>query len=115
VPDTPAGGNSLARWRVCVSLALIGLLLYNPFFALKFHSDGLAYSALARHRATVGSSEMQHYPPVRTNYTQPQATVDPTDLSVVKSAFPARVMLDQALPFEPELIASICFRPPPSA
>jgi hypothetical protein len=111
-----SSGNRRTLWRVCVSVLLIGLVLYNPFFALRIHSSGLAYSSLARHRSTVGSSEMQHFSPEQSEYTQPDATVVQLspDISVVKNEYPAKDILDQALPRQPELIASICFRPPPS-
>jgi hypothetical protein len=98
---------------------LIASILYNPFFSLKIQSDGPVYASLARHRSTVGSSEMQHFPPVRAEYAQPDATVEETapQVSVVQVAqteYPGTITLDQALPPQPELIASICFRPPPS-
>ena len=117
--DGLACKDSRTVWQVCVCLVLIASVLYNPFFALKIQSDGPAYASLARHRATVGSSEMQHYPPVQSEYAQPDATVEETvsQVSVVQVAqteYPARIILDQTLPPQPELIASICFRPPPS-
>ena len=117
--DSPAWGDACTVWRVCVCLVLIASVLYNPFFALKIQSDGLVYASLARHRSTVGSSEMQHYPPVQAKYAEPAATVEEiaTKISVVQRAqteYAARIILDQALPPQPELIASICFRPPPS-
>lgn len=114
--DSRAWGGTPAPWRVCVCLVLIASILYNPFFALKIHSDGLVYASLARHRSTVGSSEMQHYPPVQAEYAQPNATVEETAIkvSVVQTVYPARIILDQMLPAQPELIASICFRPPPA-
>lgn len=117
--DSPVWGSTPTVWRACVCIVLIASILYNPFFALKIQSDGLAYASLARHRSTVGSSEMQHYPPVQSEYAQPDATVEETvsQVSVVEVAqneYPARIILDQALPPQPELIASICFRPPPS-
>jgi hypothetical protein len=119
VTDSPAWGGTPTVWRACVCLVLIASVLYNPFFALQIQSDGLAYASLARHRSTVGSSEMQHYPPVQTEYAQPDAMVEETvpQISVVQVAqteYPASIILDQALPPQPELIASICFRPPPS-
>ena len=106
-------------WRVCVCMVLIASILYNPFFALKIQSDGLAYASLARHRSTVGSSEMLHFPPVQAEYEQPDATVEVTvpQISVVQVAqteYTGWIILDRALPPQPELIASICFRPPPS-
>jgi hypothetical protein len=119
VTNSPAWGDACTVWRVCVCLVLIASILYNPFFALKIQSDGLVYASLARHRSTVGSSEMQHYPPVQAKYAEPAAAVEETatKISVVQGAqteYAARVILDQALPPQPELIASVCFRPPPS-
>ena len=119
VTDSPAWGDACTVWRVCVCMVLVASILYNPFFALKIQSDGLVYASLARHRSTVGSSEMQHYPPVQAKYAEPAATIEETasKISVVQGAqteYPARIILDQALPPQPELIASICFRPPPS-
>jgi hypothetical protein len=119
VTDSAAWGGPRTMWRVCVCLLLISSILYNPFFALKIQPDGLAYASLACHRSTVGSSEMQHYPPVQSEYAQPDAAVEETasQISVVQVAqteYPARTILDQALPPQPALIASICFRPPPS-
>ena len=116
VTDSPAWRGAPSLWRVCVCLVLIASILYNPFFALKIQSDGLVYASLARHRSTVGSSEMQHYPPVQAEYAQPNATVEETaiEVSVVQTEYPARIILDQMLPAQPGLIASICFRPPPS-
>ena len=114
--DSPAWRGTPTAWQVCVCLVLIASILYNPFFALKIQSDGLVYASLARHRSTVGSSEMQHYPPVQAEYAQPNATVEETAIkvSVVQTEYLARIILDQMLPPQPELIASICFRPPPS-
>jgi hypothetical protein len=119
VTDSPAWGDACTVWRACVCLVLVASILYNPFFALKIQSDGLVYASLARHRSTVGSSEMQHYPPVQAKYAEPAATIEETaiKISVVQGAqteYPARIILDQTLPPQPELIASICFRPPPS-
>ena len=117
--NSPAWGDACTVGRGCVCLVLIVSILYNPFFALKIQSDGLVYASLARHRSTVGSSEMQHYPPVQAEYAEPAATVEETatKISVVQGAqteYAARIILRQALPPQPELIASICFRPPPS-
>jgi hypothetical protein len=116
VTDSRAWGDPGTAWRVCVCMVLVASILYNPFFALKIQSDGLVYASLARHRSTVGSSEMQHYPPVQAEYAQPDATAEETatKVSVVQTEYPARIILDQALPRQPELIASVSFRPPPS-
>ena len=65
MPSRDTCNRSQACWQLCVSLLLIALLLYNPFLALASHSDGLTYQALARHRATVGASELDHFTPVQ--------------------------------------------------
>src|SRR5271167_3439716 len=109
VPDGPAYGNSRVRWRVCVSILLIGLVLYNPFLAMKIHSDGLAYSALARHRATVGASEMQHFSPVQADQSgRIDASVEGAlgELVIVRNEYPTKNTQDVALPLQTELIAS---------
>jgi hypothetical protein len=103
---------------VCVLVLLIGLLLYNPFLTLIGHADGLAYQALARHRATVGASEMQHYPPVQGESAQLEVIAEEIFAAVVvvdtnKSA--SHIRKDLTLPQRPELIASVWFRPPPAA
>jgi hypothetical protein len=118
VTNSSARRDACTVWRVCVCLVLIASILYNPFFSLKIQSDGLVYASLARHRSTVGSSEMQHYPPVQAKYAERAATVEEaaSKISVVQGAqteYAARIILHQALPPQ-ELIASICFRPPPS-
>ena len=72
VTNGSARGDACTVWRGCVCLVLIASILYNPFFALKIQSDGLVYASLASHRSTVGSSEMQHYPPVQAKYANAQ-------------------------------------------
>jgi hypothetical protein len=103
-------------WHVCVSVILIGLVLYNPFFVLASHSDGLAYQTLACHRATVGASEMQHYAPVQEKGAQSEVTVEEIfpEFVVEHEEYPAPVFQEEALPQRPELIASFWFRPPPT-
>ena len=103
-------------WQMCVSVLLIGLVLYNPFLALVNHSDGLTYQALARNRATVGASEMQHFNPIQEDSAQLTAIVEDvgTKLVVDKTDFPSHFSQIQVLPQRPELTASVWFRPPPT-
>jgi hypothetical protein len=103
-------------WQTCVSVLLIGLVLYNPFLALVNHSDGLAYQALARNRATVGASEMQHFSPTQQVAAQVEATVERIciELVVEKPDFPSHILDVEILPQRPEPTASVWFRPPPS-
>lgn len=104
-------------WQLCVPVLLIGLLLYNPFLALVHHSDGLAYQALARHRATVGASEMQHYSPVQGENAQAEVIVEQLfTLPVVENdESPSHIYQDEALPQQDEATCNIWFRPPPVA
>lgn len=103
-----------ARWNVCVCLLLVGLLLYNPFLALIAHSDGLTYQALARHRATVGSSELQHMAQVQDQSAQPDVIVAEIFTGLVQiKKFPATILQQPTLPQRMEQVAEICFRPPP--
>lgn len=62
--SSPDRGTARRLWRAGVCVLLLGLLLYNPF-ARTSASGGLGYQALARHRASVGASEMQHFAPVQ--------------------------------------------------
>ena len=117
MPPSRQRGNRQSIWRLCVPVLLIGLLLYNPFLALVHPSDGLAYQALARHRATVGASEMQHYSPVQGENIQSEIVIDEIFGKVVVEShnFASHNLEDDRLPQRPELIASIWFRPPPAA
>jgi hypothetical protein len=115
----PSGSESKKRptfWSWCIPLLLIGLLLYNPFLALMSHSDGLAFQAMARHRATVGASELLHYTPVQGDSTQPGAIVEAifARLQAENHRNPTHTPQDQTLAQRVELIASIWFRPPPA-
>ena len=103
--------------RVSVPLLLIALLLYNPFIALVSHTNGLAYQQLQRHRATVGSSELQHFSPVQAESAQPQAVLEvlfakPMAAADQSSDHPFQT---EALPPRPELADFVWFRPPPAS
>lgn len=104
------------NWRVCICVLLIGLVVYNPFFALCGSSGNLSYQRLARNRATIGSSELQQFSPVSTPTAQ-------ADLAVVENgAEPAAAVQEtqpgmvqqEVAPLQPELYASLWFRPPPT-
>jgi hypothetical protein len=117
VPSADTFERPQGLWELCVSLLLIALLLYNPFLALIGHSDGLAYQALARHRATVGASELDHFTPVQGDNAQLAAIVEEVfvQLTAEKKESRPPVLQDPTLPQRLELIASVWFRPPPAA
>jgi hypothetical protein len=116
VPSSPDGVKPRALWYVCGCVLLVGLLLYNPFLALAPHADGLAYQALARHRATVGASELQHLAPVPGENAQPEVIVEKifTGMLVESSTSLAYTQQPPTLLQRIELIADIWFRPPPA-
>jgi hypothetical protein len=101
--------------RVCVPLLLIALLVYNPFSALITHTDGTAYKELARHRATVGASEMQHFSPIEAESGATHVLLDElfAKYIVVTDESSRQISQEETVPARPELIESIWFRPPP--
>jgi hypothetical protein len=112
---SPVGGKRRPRWPARVCVLLIGLLLYNPFAALTTASDGLSYQALARHRASVGASEMQHFAPVKAESAHVDVSVRTPTGELPAPREEAR--LDGGRVHLPLLegMASLWFRPPPRA
>jgi hypothetical protein len=109
-------GSHRTYGDLCLAVLLVGLLLYNPFAATK-NSNGLAYQTLARHRATVGASEMQHLASTQGENQHQEAAVLEVflDLLVQNNAIPSYVVQEEALPQRPGPLASVWFRPPPAA
>jgi hypothetical protein len=109
-------GRTDRVWRVCVSVLLIGLVLYNPFVLLTNPSNGLVCQAMARHRATVGASELQHFSPVRPVSAQNEVFVYDylRVVALPKTTFPLPVQQEPVILQQPEQIAGIWFRPPPA-
>jgi len=104
------------NWRVCICLLLIGLVVYNPFVPLRGSSGNLSYERLARNRATIGSSELQQYSPAPTPTVQTDIAVEVEEAepaTVVQESRPGMVQPEVA-PLQPELCASLWFRPPPT-
>lgn len=116
VQHSPFSPTSRSAWQVCLCALLIGLVLYNPFLLLTGQSDGLAYHSLARHRATVGASEMQHFSPIQSENAPPEVIVEKAVIQVVapKNEYPSSIVEEEILLRQPELVANIWFRPPPS-
>jgi len=114
VPSIHVEVKRRAVWNVWVCLLLVGLLLYNPFLALVTPSDGLAYQALARHRATVGASELQHLAQVHRHDAQPDVLVAEIFTGVVQTKeFSATALQPATLRQQMEQISDLWFRPPP--
>jgi hypothetical protein len=113
---------SRGRWqpglRACISVLLIVLIFYNPFAALSGSSGHLSFDKLARHRATVGASEMQHFSPVSHSHGHAdlEADVEVKDTGPTGAIPKYQAGRDQEelLPPEQALLAGVWFRPPPS-
>lgn len=105
------------KWTAVVCVLLAVLFLYNPYVTGPSASGSLNVEHPASHRATVGSSELQHFtaPDGQSGTLTLEVHVD-----VVKPAThaPQRVLIPAPLaPLLPEnlLCASLWFRPPPAA
>ena len=113
---SPDGGERRPVWRRWICVLLVGLLLYNPFAALTSASAGLAYQALARHRASVGASEMQHFAPVKAVTGQPDVTVAGQKGDLPAPREETRLPSGRVhLPLLLEGMTTVWFRPPPRA
>ena len=116
ISRSPDGGKSRTTWRASICALLIGLVVYNPFAALTSASNGLAYQALARHRASVGASEMQPFAPVKAETAQPDVTVATEKGELPATREEARLESGRVhLPLLLEGMTSLWFRPPPRA
>jgi hypothetical protein len=116
VPSSIKRASRSTYWELCFAVLLAGLLLYNPF-AVNKTPDGLAYQTLARHRSTVGASEMQHLASMQGENQQQEAVVLKlvTNLLVQNDQSSSDGVQEEALPQRPGPIANIWFRPPPAA
>ena len=110
--------HSEKRWiyrQACLCMLLVGLLVYNPFIALANHGDaGLRMPE--RHRATVGSSEMQHFSPVQAENGHVDAVIVEIARVTVDSQqqYPSREIEDLVAPRQPERNDNLRVRPPPA-
>lgn len=108
--------NWQAAWRFGICVLLICLVVYNPFAAVGTAPSNLSYAQMARNRATIGSSELQKFSPVPDPMVQPDFDVE------ARGAEPATAVREnqtgmvqrEETPFQPELGASLWFRPPPT-
>ncbi len=114
----PSSGQLPSRrvlpW-VCVLLAF--LLLYNPFVLLfHSHSESSVHS-LARNRATIGSSELQHYSPVSSASILAALLLQVVGILVAiqkTEVFPEIAAVHSDSILGDQYNPSLYFRPPPS-
>jgi len=106
----------LPHWQVCLCLLLIVLVVYNPFAALNGSSGSLSYDKLARNRASIGASELQHFSPVTNPRVQSDSEVDSRGAELSRCVQEDQPGRDQRemIPSQPAMLAGVWFRPPPS-
>ena len=112
----PNRSHVLPGWQTWVCVLLIGLVLYNPFAGLFGSNDSLSYDRLARNRATVGASELEHFSPVRNSTEQSDVSLNlPVTemILVVQKEYPRQEQQNVFLPHS-EIIHEHWNRPPPS-
>ena len=92
-------------------------MLYNPFAGLLGVNDGLSYDHLARNRATVGASELQHFSPVSSS----EASQVELDLDIPASGILqfvreelSRTELQEIFPPQTKYFTELWNKPPPS-
>lgn len=108
--------NWQPTWRFGICVLLICLVVYNPFVAATTTSSHLSFSQMARNRATLGSSELKKFSPVIDPVAQPDFDVEvrgAEPAASVRESQPGMVQREET-PFQPELCASLWFRPPPT-
>jgi hypothetical protein len=104
--------------RAVFCLVLVVFLLSNPFLSLFRAPGDASVRHPVSHRATVGSSELQHFSPV-SGLQAPNTSPAQADIEriPVRSEQPVRIPAkdQELLPAAPEFSASLWFRPPPAA
>ena len=106
----------LPSWQVCLCVLLITLVVYNPFAPLNGSCDRFCYDKLASNRASIGASELQHFSPVKCPDSNIELYVDRLTAEPRRGAEERQPYRDQQelILREPELLAGVWFRPPPS-
>jgi hypothetical protein len=116
--STPSRKHSaVPRGHSWVSFCLAFFLLYNPFLAAPFSTNGLSVRHPASNRATVGASELQHFSPA-----QGQDQLSSDAASAVEPIASFSEASSQAIAFFPQVVSpsqqffgsSLWFRPPPA-
>lgn len=110
----PRGRRSRGKAFFCLLLAMF--LLYNPFLTL-LHSGGqVAVDHLARNRATVGASELQHFSPVSRQSAVEVSVLEETFAipRAMQGEDPPVILLVIPRIASTDFSSSLWFRPPPS-
>lgn len=105
-------------WRAAVCVALATFFFYNPFLsALEQHAN-LTVCHPARHRATIGCSELEQFAQP-SSLAVPLPEVDVSKVSPeIASALPTgtmhQVVREEGAPAQTGFSVSLWFRPPPA-
>ncbi len=114
MPDqhNPIRAPRLRLW-ICVLLA--ALILYNPFAALCFSHGPIEVHTLQRNRATVGSSELQHFSPVQDEIQKADLDLEANreELAVPAESYVARGFEREVEVPQSDIVAKVWSRPPP--
>jgi hypothetical protein len=91
-------------------------MLYNPFIALYCSHGAYSLHTPERNRATVGSSELQHYGPIQDEIRQPDLRMEENrdEVAAPASSFVARGFEREVELPQPEFAAKVWSRPPPT-
>jgi len=110
------GTPAAPRWHVWLCVLLAFLMLYNPFIALYCSHGAYSLHTPERNRATVGSSELQHYGPIQDEIQQPDLRMEENrdEVAAPASSFVARGFEREVELPQPEFAAKVWSRPPPT-
>ncbi len=103
-------------WHIGLSVLLAVLILYNPFVAMYSSHGVYEFHSLQRNRATVGSSELQHFSPVQEDTQQTDLVFEENreEVAVPAGNYVARGFEREEIIPQPDVTAIVWSRPPPS-
>jgi hypothetical protein len=111
-------GPSAEHMRALFCLVLAIFLLSNPFLSLFRAPGNTSVRHPVSHRATLGSSELQHFSPV-SGQDAPDTSAHQVDAERIPVRSERRVRIatndQEFLTTAPEFSASLWFRPPPAS
>jgi hypothetical protein len=112
----PKATRRLPSWQVCLSVLLILLVMYNPFSALSGYSSSVSYDKLARNRASIGASELQHFSPVSNSALHSDLDIALLTTELLRYSPETEPGTEQReeIPSQSAKLAGFWFRPPPS-
>jgi hypothetical protein len=101
------------RFWMCVLLA--ALVLYNPFAALCFSHGTFEVHTLQRNRASVGTSELQHFSPVQDDIRQADLNLESNreEVAAPAESFVARGFEREIEIPQSDIVSRVWSRPPP--